>query len=89
MVLGGSIAIPAAVAFFGVAGAMQVAQSGSFNIGFVSMPIVFQVSSMRTFPGGIQAMRGRPSFSPSTRIPAPMISAHMQPLPKPQRPLTL
>lgn len=42
VVLGGSIAIPAAVAFFGVAGAMQVAQSGSFNLGFVSMPIVFQ-----------------------------------------------
>lgn len=42
VVLGGSIAIPAAVAFFGVAGAMEVAKSGSFNIGFVSMPIVFQ-----------------------------------------------
>jgi SNF family Na+-dependent transporter len=42
VVLGGSIAIPAAVAFFGVAGAMEVAQSGSFNLGFVSMPIVFQ-----------------------------------------------
>ena len=42
VVLGGSIAIPAAVAFFGVAGAMQIAQSGSFNLGFVSMPIVFQ-----------------------------------------------
>jgi NSS family neurotransmitter:Na+ symporter len=42
VVLGGSIAIPAAVAFFGVAGAMQVAQSSSFNLGFVSMPIVFQ-----------------------------------------------
>ncbi|HEV2146783.1 MAG TPA: sodium-dependent transporter [Longimicrobiaceae bacterium] len=42
VVLGGSIAIPAAVAFFGVSGAMAVAQSGSFNIGFVSMPIVFQ-----------------------------------------------
>jgi SNF family Na+-dependent transporter len=42
VVLGGSIAIPAAVAFFGVAGAMQVAQSGSFNLGFVSMPLVFQ-----------------------------------------------
>jgi SNF family Na+-dependent transporter len=42
VVLGGTIAIPAAVAFFGVAGAMQVAQSGSFNLGFVSMPIVFQ-----------------------------------------------
>ena len=42
VVLGGSIAIPAAVAFFGVAGAMTVAQSGSFNLGFVAMPIVFQ-----------------------------------------------
>ena len=42
VVLGGSIAIPAAVAFFGVAGAMQIAQAGSFNLGFVSMPIVFQ-----------------------------------------------
>ncbi len=42
VVLGGSIAIPAAVAFFGVAGAMQVAQTGSFNLGFVAMPIVFQ-----------------------------------------------
>lgn len=42
VVLGGSIAIPAAVAFFGVSGAMAIAQSGSFNLGFVSMPIVFQ-----------------------------------------------
>ena len=42
VVLGGSIAIPAAVAFFGVAGAATVAQSGSFNLGFVAMPIVFQ-----------------------------------------------
>ena len=42
VVLGGSIAIPAAVAFFGVAGAMSVAQTGSFNLGFVAMPVVFQ-----------------------------------------------
>ncbi len=42
VVLGGSIAIPAAVVFFGVAGAMQVASSGSFNIGFATMPVVFQ-----------------------------------------------
>ena len=42
VVLGGSIAIPAAVAFFGVSGAMAIAQSGSFNIGFVTMPLVFQ-----------------------------------------------
>ncbi|HEX2189136.1 MAG TPA: sodium-dependent transporter [Longimicrobiaceae bacterium] len=42
VVLGGSISIPAAVAFFGVSGAMAVAQSGSYNVGFVAMPLVFQ-----------------------------------------------
>ena len=42
VVLGGSIAIPAAVVFFGVSGAMAVAQSGSFNLGFATMPVVFQ-----------------------------------------------
>ena len=42
VILGGSIAIPAAVAFFGVSGAMAVAQSGSFNLGFATMPVVFQ-----------------------------------------------
>lgn len=47
VVLGGSIAIPAAVAFFGVSGAMAVAQSGSFDIAFVTMPLIFQ-----QMPGG-------------------------------------
>ena len=42
VILGGSIAIPAAVVFFGVSGAMVVAQSGSFNLGFATMPVVFQ-----------------------------------------------
>jgi SNF family Na+-dependent transporter len=42
VVLGGSIAIPAAVVFFGVSGAMAVAQGGSFNLGFATMPVVFQ-----------------------------------------------
>ena len=42
VVLGGSIAIPAAVVFFGVSGAMAIAQSGSFNLGFATMPVVFQ-----------------------------------------------
>lgn len=42
VVLGGTIAIPAAVTFFGVSGAIAVAQSGSFNLGFVTMPLVFQ-----------------------------------------------
>jgi SNF family Na+-dependent transporter len=42
VVLGGTIAIPAAVTFFGVSGAVAVAQSGSFNLGFATMPLVFQ-----------------------------------------------
>jgi SNF family Na+-dependent transporter len=42
VVLGGSIAIPAAVVFFGVTGLTQIASSGSFNIGFATMPVVFQ-----------------------------------------------
>src|SRR5690606_17249038 len=42
VVLGGTIAIPAAVVFFGVSGATAVAQSGSFNLAFASMPVVFQ-----------------------------------------------
>ena len=42
VVLGGTIAIPAAVVFFGVSGAMVIAQSGSFNLGFATMPVIFQ-----------------------------------------------
>lgn len=42
VVLGGTIAIPAAVVFFGVSGAVAVAQSGSFNLGFTTMPVIFQ-----------------------------------------------
>jgi len=42
VVLGGSIAIPAAVVFFGVSGAMAIAQGGSFDLGFATMPVVFQ-----------------------------------------------
>jgi len=42
VVLSASIAIPAAVVFFGTAGAVAVAQSGSFNLGFAAMPVVFQ-----------------------------------------------
>ncbi|MGH7560914.1 MAG: sodium-dependent transporter [Gemmatimonadales bacterium] len=47
VVLGGSLAIPAVVTFFGVAGAMAIAQAGSFDLGFVSMPLVFN-----RLPGG-------------------------------------
>ncbi|MHB1069282.1 MAG: SLC5/6 family protein, partial [Gemmatimonadaceae bacterium] len=38
VVLGGTIAIPAAVTFFGVSGAMAIAQGGSFDLGFATMP---------------------------------------------------
>jgi SNF family Na+-dependent transporter len=41
VVLGGSIVIPLAFAFFGAAGAQEAAHSGSFNIGFVTMPLIF------------------------------------------------
>lgn len=42
VILGGSIAIPIAVAFFGLTTATMIAQSGAFNLGFVSMSVVFQ-----------------------------------------------
>jgi SNF family Na+-dependent transporter len=42
VVLAGSIAIPAAVVFFGTTGVVAVANSGSFNLGFATMPVVFQ-----------------------------------------------
>jgi SNF family Na+-dependent transporter len=41
VILGGSIVIPLAFAFFGNVGAKEIAQSGSFNIGFVTMPLIF------------------------------------------------
>ncbi|MCP4203986.1 MAG: sodium:calcium symporter [bacterium] len=42
VVLGGTIAIPAAVVFFGVAGATAIAQGGTFDLGIVAMGVVFQ-----------------------------------------------
>jgi len=48
VVLGASIVIPAAVTFFGVSGAMDVARSGSFNLGFVTMPVIFTHMPMGT-----------------------------------------
>jgi NSS family neurotransmitter:Na+ symporter len=47
VVLGGTIAIPAAVTFFGVTGATAIAAGGSFDVGIVSMGVVFQ-----NLPGG-------------------------------------
>jgi len=41
IILGGSIAIPAAVIFFGYHNAEKIANAGAFNLGFVSMPAIF------------------------------------------------
>jgi len=51
VVLGGSIAIPAAVAFFGIAGAVSIAKSGAFNLGFVSLPAIFSSMPAGQFLG--------------------------------------
>jgi SNF family Na+-dependent transporter len=40
--IGGSIAIPAAAAFFGVTLTTQIASAGAFDLGFVSMPLIFE-----------------------------------------------
>ncbi len=42
VVLGGTIALTAAVAFFGVEGTEQIARGGSFDLGFQALPVVFQ-----------------------------------------------
>jgi SNF family Na+-dependent transporter len=41
VILGGSIAIPVAVAFFGLDATQAFAKGGSFDLGFVSMPLIF------------------------------------------------
>jgi len=42
VVLGGTIAITAAVVFFGVTGAVAIAKGGTFDLGIVAMGVVFQ-----------------------------------------------
>ncbi len=42
VILGGSIVIPAALAFFGAAAMLSFAAGGAFNLGFVTMPVVLQ-----------------------------------------------
>ncbi|NWF76788.1 MAG: sodium-dependent transporter [Nitrospirae bacterium] len=41
VILGGSLTIPAAAAFFGVSSAQIIASQGSFYLGFTSMPAIF------------------------------------------------
>jgi len=42
VILGGSIAIPIAVAFFGLAATAAIAKGGAFDLGFQAMPLIFQ-----------------------------------------------
>ena len=42
VVLGGSIAIPIAVASFGLLATQAIAASGSFDLGFVALPMIFE-----------------------------------------------
>ncbi len=51
VVLGGSIAIPAAAAFFGVVAAQEIASSGAFNLAFVSLPAIFSSIPLGSFFG--------------------------------------
>ncbi|MFZ5951702.1 MAG: sodium:calcium symporter [Candidatus Rifleibacteriota bacterium] len=53
VVLGSSIAIPAAVAFFGAEGTMAIARGGSFDLGFQSMPMIFSQLDMGWFFGAL------------------------------------
>lgn len=47
IIIGGSIVIPAAFVFFGPAGIGRIAQQGSFDLSFVTMPLI-----LKTFPAG-------------------------------------
>ncbi|MDD5501994.1 MAG: sodium-dependent transporter [Candidatus Thermoplasmatota archaeon] len=51
VILGGSIAIPAAVAFFGIA--QTQAATGNMGLGFLSMPLVFQNIPLGQFFGAL------------------------------------
>ncbi|MBI5143495.1 MAG: sodium-dependent transporter [Candidatus Omnitrophica bacterium] len=53
VVLGGSIVIPAAFVFFGPQEIQGIAKSGAFNLGFVTMPLVFQKLIFGAFFGCI------------------------------------
>ena len=53
VIMGGSIIIPAAFVFFGPAEIQAVARSGAFNLGFVTMPLIFEKIIMGAFFGCI------------------------------------
>jgi SNF family Na+-dependent transporter len=47
VIIAGSVVIPAAVVFYGATQAVDIAKGGSFNLGFVTMPLIFA-----RMPGG-------------------------------------
>lgn len=53
VILGGSIAIPVTVAFFGLVETQKIAAAGSFDLGFFAMPIIFQKLPLGQFLGAL------------------------------------
>jgi len=53
VILGGSIAIPVMVAFFGLAQTQTIAAGGAFDLGFCAMPVIFQKMAFGSFFGTI------------------------------------
>lgn len=51
VVIGASIAIPAAFIFFGPVGIKEIASGGAFNLGFVTMPMIFDQMPMAALLG--------------------------------------
>lgn len=53
VVLGGTIAIPVAVAFFGLVETQVIAKEGAFNLGFQALPVIFQKIPFGQIFGGM------------------------------------
>jgi NSS family neurotransmitter:Na+ symporter len=53
VILGGTIAIPAAVIFFGAAETQAIANEGAFNLGFQALPVIFQKIPLGQIFGGM------------------------------------
>ncbi|MCM8761609.1 MAG: sodium-dependent transporter [Candidatus Omnitrophica bacterium] len=51
VIIGGSMIIPAAFAFFGPENILAIAKGGAFNLGFVTMPLIFQKIAFGGFFG--------------------------------------
>lgn len=53
VILGSSIVITASYVFFGPVGTQDIATSGAFNLGFVTMPLIFQKMPFGLFFAGL------------------------------------